>query len=165
MADKKITIKIRSVGNPIIKIKVYEGITIREVVKENFHFENDSLLVSINGKKKSLGTVLNNNDFLSLILPFHGEATVRRNGKSWRINKNDRDEIFPSDFHAHNLETGEKLDLYTGYLYNPVTKKLLWALHKKDWIAILSELKTIKDKSISLKANTVLSLLNNSAKA
>jgi hypothetical protein len=44
------------------------------------------------------------------------EATIKCDGQIWRIHKNDADP-FPSNPHAHNLETGLKLDLSTGALY------------------------------------------------
>src|SRR6266404_6153360 len=44
------------------------------------------------------------------------EVTIKRDGCVWRIYKNDADP-FPSDPHAHNLESGLKLDLSNGGLY------------------------------------------------
>jgi hypothetical protein len=44
------------------------------------------------------------------------EVTVKRDGCIWRIHKNDADP-FPSNPHAHNVESGLKLDLSTGALY------------------------------------------------
>jgi len=44
------------------------------------------------------------------------EVTIKRDGCIWRIHKNDADP-FPSNPHAHNLESGLKLDLSTGELY------------------------------------------------
>jgi hypothetical protein len=44
------------------------------------------------------------------------EETVKNSGEIWRIHKNDVDP-FPSSPHAHNLQTGLKLHLGTGYLY------------------------------------------------
>jgi len=44
------------------------------------------------------------------------EVTIKRDGLVWRIHKNDADP-FPSNPHAHNLESGLKLDLSSGALY------------------------------------------------
>ena len=44
------------------------------------------------------------------------EVTVKRDGQIWRIHKNDADP-FPSNPHAHNVESGLKLDLRNGDLY------------------------------------------------
>jgi hypothetical protein len=44
------------------------------------------------------------------------EVTIRRDGCVWRIHKNDA-HPFPSNPHAHNLESGLKLDLSSGGLY------------------------------------------------
>jgi len=44
------------------------------------------------------------------------EVTVRRDGCVWRIHKSDADP-FPSRPHAHNMESGLKLDIGNGRLY------------------------------------------------
>jgi hypothetical protein len=44
------------------------------------------------------------------------EVTIKKYGCVWRINKNDSDP-FPSNPHAHNCESGLKLDLSNGNLY------------------------------------------------
>lgn len=44
------------------------------------------------------------------------EVTIKRDGCVWRIHKNDADP-FPSNPHAHNVESGLKLDLRNGDLY------------------------------------------------
>jgi hypothetical protein len=44
------------------------------------------------------------------------EVSVKRDGHVWRIHRNDADP-FPSHLHAHNVESGLKLDLTTGNLY------------------------------------------------
>jgi len=65
------------------------------------------------------------------------EATIRKDGCVWRIHKNDADP-FPSNPHAHNVESGLKLNLETGELYlraNPTGK----SVSKKDLAAILSQ--------------------------
>jgi hypothetical protein len=111
--------------------------------------------IHVNDQLCTISTVLKDGDFLVLTFPIRGEATVRRDGK-WRIHANDSDDLFPSDFHAHHLETGEKLDLYTGYLYDPTTNKLLYALERKKWIYILGELKKNRQPGISLRAEAIL---------
>jgi hypothetical protein len=44
------------------------------------------------------------------------EVTLKRRGYRWRIHKNDADP-FPSNPHAHDLDTNLKLHLGTGALY------------------------------------------------
>ena len=64
------------------------------------------------------------------------EATIRKDGCVWRIHKNDSDP-FPSNPHAHNIESGFKVDLSTGNLYLQTD----WTgkrVSKKDLAAILS---------------------------
>jgi aconitate hydratase len=45
------------------------------------------------------------------------EQTVSNQGR-WRIHKSDPDNLFPSDPHADRIDKPEKLDLYTGKVYN-----------------------------------------------
>lgn len=64
------------------------------------------------------------------------ERTVKAGGEVWHIHKNDGDP-FPSNPHAHNLDTGLKLDLSTGALYRKRTyvgsipKKALLTLRER----------------------------------
>lgn len=44
------------------------------------------------------------------------EVTIKRDGCLWRIHRNDPDP-FPSNPHAHNVESELKLDLSNGRLY------------------------------------------------
>ena len=44
------------------------------------------------------------------------EVTIKKYGHVWRIHQNDSDP-FPSRPHAHNLESGLKLDLRSGALF------------------------------------------------
>jgi len=105
-----ITIKIRAPGSPVTKIRVKEGVIVREVINELFSIENQFLYTSINGKQKSLDTVLINNDLLTVFPSTLNRVDVKCKGNIWRIHLYDKDN-FPSDFHAHNIDTGEKLDL------------------------------------------------------
>lgn len=44
------------------------------------------------------------------------EVTIRRHGCIWRVHKNDSDP-YPSNPHAHNIESGLTMDLTNGSLY------------------------------------------------
>ncbi|MGH8322062.1 MAG: hypothetical protein ACRESX_00115 [Gammaproteobacteria bacterium] len=44
------------------------------------------------------------------------EETIKRDGQIWRVHKSDAD-LFPSNPHAHNIESGLTLCLSTGKLY------------------------------------------------
>lgn len=65
------------------------------------------------------------------------EQTVRRHGEVWRIHQNDADS-FPSNPHAHNLDSGLKLHLGTGQLFRK--KVFVGKIGAKDLLAIRSEL-------------------------
>ncbi|GAH16718.1 unnamed protein product, partial [marine sediment metagenome] len=64
------------------------------------------------------------------------EAEIKAKGQIWIIHKNDQDP-FPSNPHAHDYETGLKLDLTNGNLYHK--KKLVDSINKR-------KLKVIRDK-------------------
>jgi hypothetical protein len=75
------------------------------------------------------------------------EVTIKRDGCIWRIHMNDADP-FPSNPHAHNIESGLKLDLSNGDLYfhnRPSGKRI----SRKDLQFIRHQAKT---KGISLPA-------------
>jgi hypothetical protein len=75
------------------------------------------------------------------------EETIKSKGEIWVIHKYDKDP-FPSNPHAHNEETGQKLDLTNGDLYDGknnylginVSKKNLILLRKKVKNSTLPEL-------------------------
>lgn len=78
------------------------------------------------------------------------ERTIKSNG-IWRVHKSDADTIFPSNFHAVNIETGEKLDLYTGEVFNPVSKQLTRKLPKKAMRYVYGELQSCEESEITGK--------------
>jgi len=58
------------------------------------------------------------------------EQSVKKDG-IWRIHKSDPDNIFPSDPHADRVDAKEKLDLYTGEVFDKVTHDFLYKMSKK----------------------------------
>jgi len=64
-------------------------------------------------------------------------ATIKKDGCIWRIHKNDADP-FPSNPHAHNVESGLKLDLASGGLYLG-TRDTGKKVSKKDLLFIRAE--------------------------
>jgi len=64
------------------------------------------------------------------------EKQVKVKGQKWELHKHD-DDPFPSDPHAHNYETGLKLDLSNGKLYkkkeekDSIKKKILLMVRQK----------------------------------
>jgi hypothetical protein len=65
------------------------------------------------------------------------EQTVRVHGEVWRVHRNDADP-FPSNPHAHNLESGLKLHLGTGELF--LGKQFAGTINRKDLLAIRNAL-------------------------
>ncbi len=78
------------------------------------------------------------------------EQTVNHQGR-WRIHKNDPDDIFPSDPHADRVDEAEKLDLYTGEVYNSKTKLYEYTLSKKTMIFIYNKIMNKGEGTIILK--------------
>jgi hypothetical protein len=62
------------------------------------------------------------------------------NGRQWRKHKTDGDR-WPSDPHAVDIVTGEKLDLTTGEYYDPRTRQRVGRLSKKQFRLVLKKLK------------------------
>jgi len=82
------------------------------------------------------------------------ERTSHTAGGHWRVHKSDADDVWPSDFHAHNLEDPrEKMDMYTGDVYNSTTKKYLFTLKAKTMRYIYADMKASKDAEIRNKCN------------
>ena len=81
---------------------------------------------------------------------FLREYTVTYSGK-WRVHMNDADK-WPSDFHAHNVDDcREKLDLYTGIVFNVLTKYESRRLTKKQMRFIYETLRTSGNEKIQHK--------------
>ena len=78
------------------------------------------------------------------------EYQVKANGV-WRIHKNDPDVSFPSDFHADRIDQPEKLDLYTGVVYDKRTKQALRKMPRKAMRYIHNELASSKEPEIRVK--------------
>jgi hypothetical protein len=72
---------------------------------------------------------------------------VKHNGV-WRVHKSDPDKIFPSDFHADRVDAAEKLDIYTGKVYSPLTHNVLYDLPKKAMRYIYQLLAQSKEENI-----------------
>jgi hypothetical protein len=70
------------------------------------------------------------------------EITIKKDGQIWRIHKNN-DDPFPSNPHAHNLESRLKLDLSNGKLYYK-RRDTGKAISSKDLLAIRSKITKIQ---------------------
>jgi hypothetical protein len=79
------------------------------------------------------------------------EYTVRHQG-IWRVHQQDADDKWPSDFHAHNLDDGrEKLDIYTGEVYDIVSREKKYQLKGKAMRYIYAELRDCGNDAIAKK--------------
>ena len=84
----------------------------------------------VNGASEDPSYIPIENDIILVAFPIRGEVTCRRKG-IWRLHKNDADDIFPSPFHAHNVDAPEVIDLQTGNVYNTTNKSLLYCMDKR----------------------------------
>lgn len=57
------------------------------------------------------------------------EQTISHQGK-WRVHKSDADNLFPSDPHGDRIDNPEKLNLYTGAVYDN-KRQHIYTLSKK----------------------------------
>jgi hypothetical protein len=81
------------------------------------------------------------------------EQTLSGDGK-WRVHKSDPDDLFPSDFHAHNIDDPEVLDLHTGDVYDSRTKKWLRKLKPKTMRYMFNEIASSKEPELTSKCST-----------
>lgn len=85
------------------------------------------------------------------------EQTVSHQGK-WRIHKSDPDNIFPSDPHADRVDEPEKLNLYTGDVFNK-KKEYLYTLSKKAMQYIFYQIMKKGEDNIKQKLNSNILLI------
>jgi|TARA_B100001971_G_C18188204_1_gene536943 hypothetical protein len=64
---------------------------------------------------------------------------VKCGGKVWKFHKYDPDDIFPSKLHGHNHEDKEKVDVYTGEVFDATTRQLKRKLGKQELNRIQEE--------------------------
>ncbi len=109
-----------------------------KVVEHDFTAEQ--MLESLDNYKFIFPEVIGTIKFPHSILPDHvarrlDEKEIKHKGEIWVIHKTDVDP-WPSNPHAHNKETGYKLHLGNGYLYNKKNKPLNEKISKKYLLAI-----------------------------
>jgi len=75
-------------------------------------------------------------------------VTVNRDGGKWRVHKSDPDKIFPSNLHADRVDQPGKLDVYTGEIWSPITKKCIGRLSKKSMRYFYKQLSKTKEPNI-----------------
>jgi hypothetical protein len=101
---------------------------------------SDRILTSLENYnlKKLFPMLLTELEFDHSILPSHiprslTEQTIRCNGETWRVHRNDPDP-FPSNPHAHNLESRLRLHLGTGELFDK--RRVVEKISRKDLLDI-----------------------------
>jgi len=111
-----------------------EYVNIEDALVDLLRVDSPVDLLSRNLNEKSLVSLLDNYDFSRVLpvticdvilrepaIPVDGrfrlvEVTIKNRGEVWRVHKNDADP-WPSNPHAHNLESGLTLHLGTGELF------------------------------------------------
>ncbi len=66
---------------------------------------------------------------------------VKCGGKIWKFHKYDKDDNFPSKLHGQNYEDKEKVDVYTGEVYDAINRQLKRKLSKRELTKIQGECK------------------------
>ena len=135
------------------EIELPEGATVRDALVGVGASHLERYFILVNGTRKSQGAVLKDKDIVVAVLPVRGGATVKSDGNVWRVHPNDKDGNFPSDFHAHNIENGQVLDIYTGDIYDPGSKQILRKLSKTVMLTLYNKLKNRGNKIITAKCN------------
>ncbi len=79
------------------------------------------------------------------------EVQFTSNNGKWRVHKNDPDDVFPSDLHADRVDGPEKLDIYTGIVYDTRTRQAVRQMPKKVMRHIYDKLVTTKEPEIQAK--------------
>jgi len=78
------------------------------------------------------------------------EVRVKSNGV-WFVHKSDPDNHFPSDFHADREDAPEKLDIYTGKVYDRRSKRCVRTMPRKAMLLIRGRLEGCKEPEIQAK--------------
>ena len=132
-------IKIIMWGHQVIEVcldsgSVHDALAIADVSIDRWG-------INVNGHRVSSNHMLENGDCIVLApLTARGEACFKVAGRKWAVHKYDPDDIFPSDFHAHDYEHRETLDLYTRNVFDSVTRKSKGRLAKKHFETLLHQL-------------------------
>ena len=79
------------------------------------------------------------NDPINFVDPF-GLITVKADGENIRVHKSDVDP-WPSSPHGHILGTSQKVNVYTGEIFDKVTRKLVGKLSKQGLATLTARLK------------------------
>jgi hypothetical protein len=148
----------KSVSSQITKENIYDALYLE--LKESYEFEHPTQLWDIDVDFKKLKKILSNFDFKTVLFPIETsrslipkeyltgyKAIIKSKNLIWCIHKYDLDP-FPSNPHAHLIDSNIKMDLSNGKCYQ--NKKHLYTISKK-------ELMKIRDKAI---ANFILPPLN-----
>ncbi len=78
------------------------------------------------------------------------EVTLNQRGR-WRVHANDEDDLFPSDFHAHNLEDGTRLNLYTGDIFDQSGRVVVGRMREQDMLFYMRKLMKSENTNITRK--------------
>lgn len=128
-----ISVKVLSIGSPLTSLVLQDSSRVRDAlyllqIPDNRYSE---VSLSVNGNAATLDSQLKEGDILIYVFPIRGEACAKVAGDIWLVHQYDPDDIFPSNFHAHNHVRPETLDLHTGNVFNAVTRQFSRKLGRK----------------------------------
>jgi hypothetical protein len=151
---------LHKVQRKISRREIFDALLLLLYDKENLEWEGD--LWDISTTYEELVTLLDNFDFDTLqqaiiieegiipkIFAFQKLVKVKQKGEVWKIHRYDSDP-FPSNPHAHNLQSNIKLDLSNGKCYKKreyvfsISEKTLLAIREKALLVYKGDLPPLK---------------------
>lgn len=140
MIRNSIIIKTSRLGCENIELSIEEGYSIKEFRDIEKLLDSVKIFKEADNDVLELANdyILMDGDQLFLVNKVSAAATIKCLGRVWSIHYNDADP-FPSNFHAHDEENGDKLDLYTGNKYNK-SRQLIGKVRIKNLKGFLEEL-------------------------
>jgi len=142
--------------NRKVKVKI-DSLELQQILREEYGYtdKENTKLINLNLSKDKIieiyyksnfkkSEILKTLKFKESILPPGvpgrlDEKQVKVKNEIWRIHKSDPD-TRPSNPHAHNIQTGYKLHLGNGQLFDSKCKPLNCKISKKHLLAIRDEL-------------------------
>lgn len=140
MIRNSIIIKTSRLGCENTELSIEEGYSIKEFRDIEKLLDSVKIFKEADNDVLELANdyILMDGDQLFLVNKVSAAATIKCLGRVWSIHYNDADP-FPSNFHAHDEENGDKLDLYTGNKYNKLGQ-LIGKVRIKNLKGFLEEL-------------------------
>lgn len=148
-------IRIARLGTSIKEVQLDAGCVDDALAASGLSVEG--FQIRLDGKIVGGRHPLQDGDIITLVLAggIRGAHDIKVNNHKWRVLQNDPDDIFPSDFHAHN-KSGRKetVNLYNGEVFDATTGQVVRQLSKKHFNQFYEELNRKRIRRIKGQSNT-----------